>query len=296
METHHNNISRNHCQTVSDVILPNKAIYRCCPHDPPCITPRRVTVEDVVEDVVDDTPELWSINKEIQEDRGKGTTIKEAHKLSRKHGLSETGLSMFFFRTTPDTLQEYMTTILHVDHGRIDTNEEAMGLLGCSLCIENKTHVPVNNKTAYLRIPGSGVYNVSGANAAFLHNHGHLPQVTSDAPASGRWDLSHLCHNFACFNPEHVRVETHRANNLRTFCCTCAYFIDQTKQPNVMYRLCKCVGPRCMIVRTTNPLSSAASRAMILVNGNLVDKHSAFNFFLVCFIVSFSSSSFTLTK
>ena len=38
METHHNNISRNHCQTVSDVILPTNAIYRCCPHGEYCIS------------------------------------------------------------------------------------------------------------------------------------------------------------------------------------------------------------------------------------------------------------------
>jgi hypothetical protein len=38
------------------------------------------------------------------------------------------------------------------------------------------------------------------------------------AGKGGRWDVSHLCHNSLCFNPDHVRVEPKWLNSLRKVC------------------------------------------------------------------------------
>ncbi|KAK9327452.1 zinc-binding loop region of homing endonuclease, partial [Lipomyces starkeyi] len=42
--------------------------------------------------------------------------------------------------------------------------------------------------------------------------------TTLDRSSRSRFDISHLCHNAKCFNPEHIIVESATNNNRRRTC------------------------------------------------------------------------------
>jgi len=63
-----------------------------------------------------------------------------------------------------------------------------------------------------------------GYKQILIHRAAYMLKIkqTSRPPIPEGLEVSHLCNDKACANPEHLTLETHRSNHIRSQCFRCA--------------------------------------------------------------------------
>jgi hypothetical protein len=98
------------------------------------------------------------------------------------------------------------------------TRNEIQCMLSTKASGHSNGYIRINLRNTRSRINGAGLINCS----PYLHQvaviaKGRLNTLRAAGQAGGH-QVSHLCHNEACFNPEHVIVESAALNKARASC------------------------------------------------------------------------------
>lgn len=122
-------------------------------------------------------------------------------------------------------------TLISVQHAQALVNErreikkqdEELGCWTSKLASDQKeTYANVNLQNTYSHVPGKGHLKIN-LKKAYLH---HLAIIGKDDLERLSWctqensifQVSHLCHNPRCFNPDHLVVEESARNRARNIC------------------------------------------------------------------------------
>ncbi|KAK0103206.1 hypothetical protein ONS96_014950 [Cadophora gregata f. sp. sojae] len=197
------------------------------PPFPPCTPPRPSTSQSV--NMIRDTVAQAIVTEEQQMDDA-STTIESICDLNP-------GFALDFCRR---------------QIGAVSTGHE----LGCWMSGNATAHengyVKFNMRNTYL--PSSrgkvGSQPFSHQLGVVAAGYGQDLRLTSRKTSEPEYHVSHLCHNTACFNPEHLMIEIADQNKLRN---SCKYsFIIRTADGTVIHpcthwywgRLLRCILPR----------------------------------------------------